>query len=93
MISTVEITDGKAFADYMNRTQAIASKYGAELLFRGKATAALAGDQPGGTLIVAVRFPNMAALLAWNRSPEYAEIVPLREEASRQVMTAYSETA
>lgn len=91
MISTIEVTDPEKFSDYMAKTQAVASKYGAELVFRGKLAAALSDDNPREPLVVVARFPDIDALRAWNASPEYQDLVPLRKAGSRQVMTAYSE--
>ncbi|KMW58094.1 hypothetical protein AIOL_003065 [Candidatus Rhodobacter oscarellae] len=42
-----------------------------------------------GEMVVAVSFPDLGALQRWNASPEYQDIIALREASSQQVMTAY----
>ena len=89
MISSITVTDPQQFQDYMARTQAIASGYGAKLLFRGTLSETLAGNHSAGPMVVVAEFPDMETLRRWNSSPEYQSIVTLREQSSVQVMNAY----
>lgn len=89
MISNITVTDPEGFQDYMAKTQAIASSYGAKLLFRGRLSDNLAGEQDLGPLVVVAEFPDMETLRRWNASPEYQEIVELRQSSSVQIMNAY----
>lgn len=90
MISTIKIKDPSAFQSYMEKTQDVARPYGAKLVFRGCSSATLNGSALDGDVVVVVSFPNMETLERWNSSPEYQEIVALRDSSSDQVMTAYS---
>ena len=89
MISTITVTDPEGFQTYLAKSRAIAQPYGAKMLFRGRTHAALAGAPVAGTMVVIAEFPDIEALQRWNTSPEYEEIVALRESCSEQVMTAY----
>ena len=89
MISHITITDSDKFADYMHRTQHVARGFGAKMLARGKLAETLAGTPAPGQMVVVAEFPDLDALRRWNASPEYQALIPLREAASDQVMTAY----
>lgn len=91
MISTIEVTDPQSFASYLQKSKQLASRYGAELLFRGTQTDSLNGDSPSGPMIVIARFPDIDSIKAWNNSQEYKDLIPLRDAGSHQVMTAYTE--
>ncbi|MBW4706598.1 DUF1330 domain-containing protein [Roseobacter sp. YSTF-M11] len=89
MISTISVTDPKGFQDYMARTQAVARPYGAQMMFRGQRSETLSGNASNGDMVVVVSFPDLEALQRWHASPEYREIIALRDASSDQVMTAY----
>jgi uncharacterized protein (DUF1330 family) len=36
-----------------------------------------------------IRFPNLAALQGWYRSPAYQALIPLREQAADVLLLAY----
>lgn len=89
MISTITVTDPASFQDYMAKTQEVARPFGAKALFHGRRSATLNGDALQGDMVVVVSFPDLETLERWNASPEYQEIVALRDASSVQVMTAY----
>jgi len=89
MISTITVTDPVGFQSYLAKTQKIASAFGAKLLFRGTLAENLNGVTELGPMVVVAEFPDMETLSRWNASPEYKEIVELRDQSSVQVMTAY----
>ncbi|WP_170831355.1 DUF1330 domain-containing protein [Jannaschia faecimaris] len=89
MISTITVTDPLKFQDYMRRTQEVARPFGAEMMYRGKHSATLAGGPSHGEMVVVVSFPDLETLKRWNASPEYQELVALRDSSSVQTMTAY----
>jgi uncharacterized protein (DUF1330 family) len=93
MISTIEVTDPASFQDYMMATQKVAGPYGAKLLFRGKLDAMLSESDRPGPLVVVVSFPDIETLHRWNASPEYQDLIPLRDKSSVQTMTAYQALA
>ena len=91
MISQVRVTEPDMFQAYMAKTQQVATPYGAELLFRGQKSGTLNGEPTDHQLLVIVRFPDRAVLEEWHSSPEYQELIPLREAGSDQIMTFYQE--
>ena len=93
MISQVRITDPEAFQEYFAETQKVAANFNTEVLFRGKMTGALNGEPQPHQMIVIVKFPDMATIEAWHRSPEYQTLIPLREKGSEQLMVTYEDVA
>lgn len=89
MMSQLTVTDREAFQDYLVKSKELAGSYGAELLYRGKLTGALNGEPHRHQMVVIAKFPDMAAIEAWHKSPEYQALVPLREKGSEQLMTTY----
>lgn len=89
VIITITVTDKEKFSEYLGKTKMVASKFGAKLLFQARKAATLAGEPVAGELAVIAQFPDLETVERWHNSPEYAEIVPLREAGSIQVMTAY----
>ncbi len=90
MISQITVTDREAFQQYLEKTQIVASSFGAEMIFRGKLDSVLNGDAVDHSLVVVARFPDAEALKKWFHSPEYEALVPLREAGSHQIMTTYT---
>ena len=91
MIIQVKVKDPAGFRDYLDKSKAIASRHGAELLFVGTPEKSLAAEGHPHDLAVVVRFPDPGAVEAWYGSPDYQAIVGLREQSSHQVMTVYAE--
>lgn len=90
-ISHVKIKDQQLFSQYLDKTQKIASQFGAEMITRGKFNHSMRGDLPDHNLVVIVRFPDTEVVHAWLNSDAYQEIISLREQASEQYMTVYEE--
>ncbi len=91
MMSQLTVNDPEKFADYLLKSKAIASRYGAELLFSGKFQETLNGNPRPHRMVVIAQFPDHDALNKWHEDPEYADLIPLREASSEQIMTTYSE--
>ncbi len=91
MISQIEVINPEGFQDYLQKSKKLAGLYGAKLMFRGKEPVALNGELNAHQFVVIAEFPNMEKLTAWHKSAEYRALVPLRDGASKQVMTAYDE--
>lgn len=89
LIITISVTNQEKFTEYLKKTQAVASKFGTKMMFQGRKAATLAGDPVAGELVVIAKFPDLETVERWHTSPEYTEIIPLRESGSVQVMTAY----
>ena len=93
MVATITVKDPADFSAYLEKSKAIASRFGAQMKFRGKKIRELAGDPVAGDLMIMVEFPSAEDIDGWFDSPEYAESVALREAGSIQVLTAYEAAA
>lgn len=88
-ISRITIKDQAKFQEYLQKSKAVASQHGAELLSVAKGPRALSGSPAPHQLVVVVRFPSMEDLDAFHDSKDYQDLVTLRLEASDQEITVY----
>ena len=93
LISQITVTNPEDFQAYLAKSRNLAARYNAELLFRGKFSSVLNGDAKDHQMVVIARFPDAASIDAWHASPEYQELIPLREKGSEQVIVTYEEAA
>ncbi len=91
MVSQITITDPQVFQDYLAKSKELATRYDAELLFRGKKTGVLNGQAGEHQMVVIARFPDMASIDAWHACAEYQDLISLREKGSTQVMVTYND--
>jgi uncharacterized protein (DUF1330 family) len=77
LIADVNVTDAAAFEEYKREVPATEQRYGGKYLGRGGLTKVLEGDWEPHRLVI-VEFPDMASLLAWYNSPEYARLKAIR---------------
>ncbi len=89
-VATSRIKDPQKFADYGSKAGASIAPFSGELVIRGKSVDTLAGGSDHQVVGV-VRFPDMAALRAWYRSPDYQALIPLRDEAAEMTLVIYEE--
>ncbi len=88
LVGHITVRDPQKWAQYASRVPATLVPWGAELVFRGKQVAALAGANPH-TDIVVIRFPDVAAVNQWFSSAAYQSLIPLREQAAEVVLLSY----
>ena len=94
MIITINVKDTMKFKTYLEKIQAVASPYGAEIVSRGRYHTNLVNEQghaqsSNPNIAIIVSFPSIEQLESWFNSEEYQEIVPLRKEAAEMSMTVY----
>ena len=89
-ISTTKIKNPEKFQEYAGKAGPTFAPFDGKMILRGKAGDTLAGasDHQG---VGVVRFPDMEALEAWFRSPEYQALIPLRDEAADMTLVTYEE--
>jgi uncharacterized protein (DUF1330 family) len=81
------IKDQAAFADYLRLAVPIIERFGGRYLTQAGSHLVLEGDwQPNRVAVIA--FPDMAALQAFYRSPEYQPLIALRQKAATDVIIA-----
>jgi uncharacterized protein (DUF1330 family) len=90
LVGNITVKDADKWAEYRHEIPETLVPWGAELVFRGKQVAALAGHSPH-TDIVVIRFPDIGSLDAWYASAAYQAIIPLRQQAADVVLTSYVE--
>jgi uncharacterized protein (DUF1330 family) len=90
LVGNITVKDADKWAQYRHEIPATLVPWGAELVFRGKQVATLAGNNPH-TDIVVIRFPDIGSLDSWHASAAYQAIIPLRQQAADVVLTSYVE--
>lgn len=88
LVGQITVKDPQKWARYTQQVPDTLAPWGAELVFRGKQLAALAGANPHADIVV-IRFPDAAALDRWFTSPAYQALIPLREQAAEVVLLSY----
>lgn len=82
VIGDITITDPDTYAEYAARVPATSEKYGVKYLVRGVGKCEIAeGDWLPERLVLA-EYESMETVKAWYYSPEYSELVKLRQSAS-----------
>lgn len=88
-ISTWSVKDKDKFDDYVAKAEASLVPHGGERLLWGKMESVLAGEIDYDECVV-VQFPDMQSLNAWHESQTYQSIIPIRNDAVRVTVAAYS---
>jgi uncharacterized protein (DUF1330 family) len=81
VIGEIEVTDPGVYDDYRKQVLATITRYGGRFLVRGSKAEALEGAPP--KRMVLLEFPSYEQALKWYRSPEYAPLITLRQQASK----------
>ena len=90
VIGHITVRDEEKWAQYRAQVPATLAPWGAELLFRGKVDAVLAGEH-AHTDTVVIRFPDVATVDAWYASPAYQALIPLRRQAADLVLISFAD--
>lgn len=83
----ITITDPAGYEAYRQKVPAVIAAYGGRYLVRGGATEVLEGGATPARQVI-LEFPDMAALRAFYFSPEYQQLVPIRQQASTGSLVA-----
>jgi uncharacterized protein (DUF1330 family) len=90
VVGHLTVTDAEKWAEYRKQVPATLEPWGAELMFRGKRVAILAGEHQHSDIVV-IRFPDKEAVDSWHASPAYQALIPLRQQAAEMVLICYEE--
>ena len=82
IIADIEITDPAGYEEYRRQVPGVIVRYGGRYVVRGGKVEALEGGWSPKRIAV-VEFPSMAQALEFYRSPEYAPLISIRQNASR----------
>lgn len=88
VVGHITIKNPELWDEYRARVPATLAPWGAELVFRGKLAAVLAGGHSHQDIVV-IRFPHLAAIDGWYSSPAYQALIPLRLQAADVVLLSY----
>lgn len=81
LIANVDVKDPEKYQGYSAQTPGLIEKYGGRFLVRGGECDQLEGSQPLARVVV-VEFADMAAARAFYHSPEYQEVLKIRQAAA-----------
>ena len=88
LVGTITVKSPQKWAEYTSRVPHTLAPWGAELVFRGKKVAVLAGEHPHADIVV-IRFADLDDLNQWFSSPAYQSLIALREQAAEVVLLSY----
>jgi len=92
LIGRITVKDPDLWAQYTDGVRESLAPFDAEVVFRGRMAAVLAGGEDH-ELAVVIRFADHATLSRWFRCPAYQGLIPLREKAADVVIVGYEETS
>ena len=81
MIGEVDVTDPGTFQKYSENVPGTLAPFNGHFLVRGGKTQTLEGDAP--KRIVVIAFDSMEQAQAWDDSPAYDAIKPIRQSAAK----------
>ncbi|MGO8915653.1 MAG: DUF1330 domain-containing protein [Stellaceae bacterium] len=82
-----EITDPATYEEYLRQIAPMIERFGGRYLTRVGTHKVLEGDRRPNRVVI-IAFPDMDALNAWYRLPEYQPFIALRQSASADVLIA-----
>lgn len=88
MISTIKVKDPVKLQAYLTKVRDVATKYGAEMLFRGEAAGTIRGSADH-EFVVVVKFPNGEAIESLYSDVDYHPLTSLRDEAADMTIIKY----
>ncbi len=81
VIAEVEVTDPATFAKYGEKVPGTLAPFNGHYLVRGGKTKGIEGDEPKRFVIIA--FDSMEKAEAWEDSPAYQAIKPIRHSSAK----------
>ena len=87
LVAEVQLTDAEAIKPYAAKAPQIVVQHGGQYVVRGGKTESLEGMEPAGRVAI-IQFPNLAALKKFYDSPEYREVAPIRQKATKSRLFA-----
>ena len=86
VVAQINVTDPRAYPQYVEKVQATLDLFGGEFLVRGGRSESYEGTPPGERTVI-IRFPSYEAAQDWYHSDAYAPVRALRQAASESVQT------
>ena len=89
LIGQITVNDDDLWQQYVAGVQESLTPFAATIVFRGKRSAVLAGNNEH-ELVVIIEFSDQASLDNWFHSDKYQALIPLRDKAANVVITSYT---
>jgi len=81
VIAEVDVTDPATFQKYAEKVPGTIAQYGGHYVIRGGKFDSIEGDAP--KRFVVIQFDSVAKAKAWEDSPEYDAIKPIRHSSAK----------
>jgi len=81
VIAEVEVTDAATFQKYAEKVPGTIAQYGGHYVIRGGKFDSIEGDAP--KRFVVIQFDSVEKAKAWEDSPEYDAIKPIRHSSAK----------
>jgi uncharacterized protein (DUF1330 family) len=81
VVAEVDVTDPAGFKEYADKTPATLAPFNAHILIRGGKNLAVEGDAP--KRFVVIQFESFEKAKAWEDSPAYEAIKPIRHNSAK----------
>lgn len=88
LIGQISVKDAQLWQEYVAGVSESIIPFDAKVVFRGKRTSVLAGENRHD-LAVVLEFSDRSSLESWFNSEKYQSLIPLRENAADIVITTY----
>ena len=88
LIGHISVKNPDKWKTYIEGVQKSLVSFEAEVIFRGKCAAVLAGEHPHENTVV-IKFPGQSTLQQWYHSKEYQGLIPIRDEAADVVIISF----
>jgi uncharacterized protein (DUF1330 family) len=88
LIGQITIKNQEKWNTYIKGVGRSILPFNAEVIFRGRRSKVLAGNHPHEHTVV-IKFTDQATLQDWFNSPDYQELIPIRDEAAEVVIVSY----
>ncbi|MEL0081461.1 MAG: DUF1330 domain-containing protein [Gammaproteobacteria bacterium] len=89
-VATMQVKDAQKLADYRKAVGPMVRGLGGELVVKAQKMVDIKGESAEGELLI-FRFADEATFRSWWDSPEYAELVALRDAGADGVYTLFNE--
>jgi uncharacterized protein (DUF1330 family) len=81
VVAEVDVTDPATFKQYSDKAPGTIAQYGGHYVIRGGKNTSIEGDAP--KRFVVIQFENVEKAQAWEDSPEYSAIKPIRHKSAK----------
>jgi uncharacterized protein (DUF1330 family) len=81
VVAEVDVTDAATFQKYADKAPGTIAQYGGHYVIRNGKNTSIEGDAP--KRFVVIQFDNVEKAKAWEDSPEYSAIKPIRHSSAK----------